>query len=144
MTARGFRGSLIRLTLFTVVTVLLTGFLARTIQGFQDDDVTTYHAVFTNATRLKSGDDVRLAGVTVGRVQSVGQFLGWSAMPLAPLLGGGLLTLLGGPTAMAVLAGLAAAVALIPTLSRPVRSVPRPSDWSAIDAVAPEPAMAAA
>jgi phospholipid/cholesterol/gamma-HCH transport system substrate-binding protein len=71
MTNRGFRGSLIRLTLFTVVTVLLTGFLARTIQGFQDADTSTYGALFSNATRLKAGDDVRLAGVTVGRVKEV-------------------------------------------------------------------------
>jgi predicted MFS family arabinose efflux permease len=66
----------------------------------------------------------------VGRVQSVGQFMSWSALPLAPLLGGGLLSLLGGPTAMAVLTGLAALVALIPTLSRSVRSVPRPAEWA--------------
>jgi hypothetical protein len=65
----------------------------------------------------------------VGRVQAVGQFLGWSALPLAPLVGGGLLALLGGAAGMAVLAGLAALVAVIPTLSRTVRSVPRPSEW---------------
>ncbi|MCL2542259.1 MAG: MCE family protein [Nocardioidaceae bacterium] len=67
----GFRRSLVRLTLFTVVTVLLTAFLARTIEGFQGEHTTTYSAVFSNATRLKPGDDVRLAGVSVGRVRSV-------------------------------------------------------------------------
>jgi len=66
----------------------------------------------------------------VGRVQSVGQFLSWSMLPLAPLLGGGLLTLLGGPAAMTALAGFAAVVAVIPTLSRSVRAVPRPVDWA--------------
>lgn len=66
-----FRRSLVRLTLFAFVTVLLTGFLARTIQGHQDDDAPAYAALFTDATRLKPGDDVRLAGVTVGRVQQV-------------------------------------------------------------------------
>jgi hypothetical protein len=65
----------------------------------------------------------------VGRVQSVGQFLSWSLIPAAPLVGGALLAVLGGPTTMAVLAGLAAVVALVPTLSRPVRAVPRPVDW---------------
>jgi hypothetical protein len=73
----------------------------------------------------------------VGRVQSVGQFMSWSALPLAPLLGGGLLSLLGGPTAMAVLTGLAALVALIPTLSRSVRSVPRPAEWARAEAAEP-------
>lgn len=66
-----FRRSLVRLTLFAFVTVLLTGFLARTIQGYQDDDAPAYAALFTDATKLKAGDDVRLAGVTVGRVQEV-------------------------------------------------------------------------
>ena len=67
----------------------------------------------------------------VGRVQSVSQFLSWSVIPLAPLVGGVLLAVLGGKVAMAVLAGLAGAVALIPTLSRTVRSVPRPAEWAA-------------
>ena len=67
----------------------------------------------------------------VGRVQSMGQFLGWSTLPLAPVLGGALLAPLGGPTAMAVLTVLCALVALIPTLSRTVRSVPRPADVAA-------------
>lgn len=33
---------------------------------------TTYHAAFTDASGLKSGEDVRIAGVKVGRVNSVG------------------------------------------------------------------------
>lgn len=66
-----FRRSLVRLTLFAFVTVLLTGFLARTIQGHQDDGAPSYAALFTDATKLKAGDDVRLAGVSVGRVQDV-------------------------------------------------------------------------
>jgi MFS family permease len=78
----------------------------------------------------------------VGRVQSVGQFLSWSALPLAPVVGGGLLTLLGGPTAMAALGALAASVALIPTLSRSVRTVPRPSEWARSEQ-AEEPLLAA-
>ena len=71
----------------------------------------------------------------------VGQFLGWSTMPLAPVLGGALLAALGGPAAMAVLTGLCALVALIPTLSRTVRSVPRPAEWPHLEsagAAAPE------
>jgi MFS family permease len=65
-----------------------------------------------------------------GRVQATGQFLSWSTMPLAPVLGGALLAALGGPAAMAVLVVLCALVALIPTLSRTVRSLPRPSEWA--------------
>jgi MFS family permease len=65
----------------------------------------------------------------VGRVQSTGQFLSWTTMPVAPLLGGALLAAYGGRTTMAVLTVLCALVALIPTLSRTVRSVPRPAEW---------------
>jgi MFS family permease len=66
----------------------------------------------------------------IGRVQSVGMLTSWSTMPLAPVLGGALLATLGGATTMLVLIGVAVAVALVPTLSRTVRSVPRPSEWA--------------
>lgn len=66
----------------------------------------------------------------LGRVQSTSQFVSMSTLPLAPLLGGALLTGLGGPAAVGVLALLGAGVALIPTLARSVRSVPRPVEWA--------------
>ncbi len=75
----------------------------------------------------------------VGRVQSTGSFLSWSTLPLAPVLGGGLLAALGGPAAMAVLTGMCALVALIPTLSRTVRSVPRPAQWQHLETVVTQP-----
>jgi hypothetical protein len=78
----------------------------------------------------------------VGRVQSTSQFLNWSTLPLAPVLGGALLAALGGPVAMTVLAVLCAAVALIPTLSRTVRSVPRPAQWPTVEAAEPAPVAA--
>jgi phospholipid/cholesterol/gamma-HCH transport system substrate-binding protein len=65
------RSSLIKLLIFAFVTVMLTALLARTIQGFQDGGDPTYSALFTNATKVVPGDDVRLAGVTVGRVKGV-------------------------------------------------------------------------
>lgn len=65
----------------------------------------------------------------IGRVQSAMQFVSMASMPLAPLLAGVLLDALGGRDAMLVLGGLSAAVALIPTLSRSVRSVPKPATW---------------
>jgi Major Facilitator Superfamily len=70
----------------------------------------------------------------LGRVQATGQFLSWSTLPLAPVLGGALLAALGGPTAMGVLTVLCILDALIPTLSRSVRSVPRPAQWPTEDA----------
>lgn len=65
----------------------------------------------------------------VGRVQSAMQFASLLTMPLAPALAGVLLSLVGGGAAVLVLTALIALVALIPTLARPVRSVPRPRDW---------------
>ena len=71
-----------------------------------------------------------------GRVQSTSQFVSMVAMPVAPFLAGGLLAALGGPAAILVLGLVAASVALIPTLSRSVRSVPRPTAWSTYVAAA--------
>jgi hypothetical protein len=78
-----------------------------------------------------------------GRVQSTSQFVAMSTMPLAPVLAGALLSGVGGAAAVAVLGGLTAVVALIPTLSRSVRQVPRPSAWRAAP-VADVPAAATA
>jgi len=72
----------------------------------------------------------------VGRVQSTSQFVSMSAMPLAPVLAGVLLTTLGGTAAVLVLGVLTALVALIPTLSVTVRSVPRPAAWDRLEVAA--------
>jgi MFS family permease len=64
-----------------------------------------------------------------GRIQSTTQFLALSSMPLAPMVAGALLGWLGGAAAVAALGVLTAGVAMIPTLSRSVRSVPRPQVW---------------
>jgi MFS family permease len=73
----------------------------------------------------------------MGRVQSTSQFVSMSTMPFAPVLAGGLLAAFGGPSAMVVLGVLTGAVALIPTLSKSVREVPRPSVWREL----PEPVL---
>ncbi len=66
-----------------------------------------------------------------GRAQSAQQFLAMSVIWVAPLLGGALLASIGGSAAIAVIGGLVALTALIPTLTRSVRSVPRPAVWQA-------------
>jgi MFS family permease len=65
----------------------------------------------------------------IARAQATMQFASMSIMPLAPVLAGVLLSTLGGARAVAVLVALCALVALIPTLSRSVRAIPRPADW---------------
>jgi predicted MFS family arabinose efflux permease len=67
----------------------------------------------------------------LGRSQATMNFVSMSAMPLAPVLAGLLLSTIGGSGAVAALVGVCALVALIPTLSRSVRTVPRPVVWQA-------------
>jgi MFS family permease len=65
-----------------------------------------------------------------GRVGSAMTFVSMGVMPFAPLLGGWMLTHLGGSSAIALLVVGTGLGALIPTLSRTIRSVPRPDRWS--------------
>ncbi len=74
-----------------------------------------------------------------GRVSAASTFVAMSVMSLAPLLGGFLLERWGGSVAIATLAAATLGLALIVTLSRSIRSVPRPRDW----AEQPEVALAA-
>jgi phospholipid/cholesterol/gamma-HCH transport system substrate-binding protein len=63
--------SLVKLVVFIVVTVLATGLLAATIGNLRFGGTTSYEALFTDATGLPKGDDVRIAGVRVGEVDGV-------------------------------------------------------------------------
>lgn len=75
-----------------------------------------------------------------GRIGSATQFVGMSVMPLAGVLGGLLLDHYGPIAAtLALLVGCAGS-ALVPTLARTVRTIPRPAEWAVATAVdsAPE------
>jgi phospholipid/cholesterol/gamma-HCH transport system substrate-binding protein len=61
----------IKLGFFTVVSILVTGLLAAIMGNFGFGGGEEYKAVFSNASMLEEGDDVRIAGVNVGDVQSV-------------------------------------------------------------------------
>lgn len=74
-----------------------------------------------------------------GRVTSTMQFCSMALMPLAPVLGGVLLHAWGAGPATFVLMGCIAAAATVPTLCRPIRSVPRPADWPTVPPVPPVP-----
>jgi len=63
--------SLIKLIVFIVVTVMATGLLAATIGNIRLGGTRTYNALFTDATGLLQGDDVRIAGVRVGEVDTI-------------------------------------------------------------------------
>lgn len=61
----------IKLGIFTMASLLVTGTLAVIMGNFSFGAQHTYHAVFTSASMIKKGDDVRIAGVTVGEVKKV-------------------------------------------------------------------------
>lgn len=61
----------VKLGIFALVTLLATGLLAFTIGNVSFGPRTSYTAVFSDATGLRSGDEVRIAGVRVGQVEDV-------------------------------------------------------------------------
>lgn len=63
--------TLIKSIVFTLVTVLVTAALAATIKNSSGTGGKPMSAVFTDATSLNKGDDVRIAGVKVGTVSSI-------------------------------------------------------------------------
>jgi phospholipid/cholesterol/gamma-HCH transport system substrate-binding protein len=64
--------ALVKLIAFMVVTSLLTFVLAATIGNLPGGSFTKYHVRFTDVTGLLPGNEVRIAGVKVGSVQSIG------------------------------------------------------------------------
>jgi phospholipid/cholesterol/gamma-HCH transport system substrate-binding protein len=61
----------VKLLIFIVVTTLATGLLVVTIGNLSFADTKEYKAVFSDATGVVSGDDVRIAGVKVGSVEDI-------------------------------------------------------------------------
>ncbi|QIX26620.1 MCE family protein [Nocardioides sp. JQ2195] len=61
----------IKLGIFTLVSLLVTGLLAAIMGNVGFGAGKTYQAVFSNASMLEKGDDVRIAGVSVGEVKEV-------------------------------------------------------------------------
>ncbi len=61
----------IRLGIFILVSLVVTGGLVMIMGGFGGGSKTEYKAVFSSASELTSGDDVRIAGVIVGQVTEV-------------------------------------------------------------------------
>ncbi|MBO0849042.1 MAG: MCE family protein, partial [Pseudonocardia sp.] len=61
----------VKLAVFAVVTVLLTGVLAATIANANLGSTSGYTAIFTDGSGLQPGDDVRMRGVKIGQVDSL-------------------------------------------------------------------------
>jgi phospholipid/cholesterol/gamma-HCH transport system substrate-binding protein len=62
---------LIKFGIFASIMALLTVFLFFTFGQYRTGSTNGYSAVFTDASRLKSGDTVRVAGIRVGTVTDV-------------------------------------------------------------------------
>lgn len=72
MRRRSVVGPLLKGLAFALVTIVATTFLALTIANTGVGNTVDYYARFTDATGLIVGDDVRIAGVRVGQVDSIG------------------------------------------------------------------------
>ena len=66
-----YRGALIGLSLFMAVAVALTWLVYVTLRRDVAGKTVPYAAMFTDVFGLREGDDVRMAGVRVGRVESI-------------------------------------------------------------------------
>lgn len=66
-----FRGPLIGLSLFMTVAVVVTWLVYATLQREVAGPTSSYAAMFTDVFGLRAGDDVRMAGVRVGRVEKI-------------------------------------------------------------------------
>jgi phospholipid/cholesterol/gamma-HCH transport system substrate-binding protein len=65
------RKPLVGFTLFALTSVLVTWVMWGTLQRSVPGSTISYSATFTNVLGLVKGDDVRIAGVRVGRVQDI-------------------------------------------------------------------------
>ena len=67
----GARRTVIKFGIFAVVMAVLTVFLFVVFGQYRTGSTNGYSAVFADASRLKAGDSVRVAGIRVGTVNSV-------------------------------------------------------------------------
>jgi phospholipid/cholesterol/gamma-HCH transport system substrate-binding protein len=63
--------TLLNVSIFTVAMLLVAAMLVVVFGNFRFASTSTYHATFTDASRLKAGQDVRIAGVPVGSVNKI-------------------------------------------------------------------------
>ena len=61
----------LKLLVFTIVSILVTGLLAAIMGNIGFGAGREYQAIFASASMIEKGDDVRVAGVSVGEVKKV-------------------------------------------------------------------------
>ncbi|GAB2645792.1 MCE family protein [Nocardia goodfellowii] len=67
---RGASGALIKLIIFVIVTLIATAVLALSIANYTGGGA-PFKAIFTDVTGLNKGDEVRIAGVRIGKITKV-------------------------------------------------------------------------
>ena len=67
----GFRSIVIKFTVFAVASALLGLLLVNTMLNGLNGDTRTFKAEFADVAGLRIGDDMRVAGVRIGRVQGI-------------------------------------------------------------------------
>ncbi len=65
-------GVRVKFTAFAIVALLIMVVVYNTMMNRVPGDATVYRADFTSVSGLRAGDDVRAAGVRVGRVETIG------------------------------------------------------------------------
>jgi len=68
---RGLLSPLIKLVIFLIVTAFATYVLGATIANSSFGSTNSYKAIFSDASGVTVGDDVRIAGVRVGSVSGI-------------------------------------------------------------------------
>jgi phospholipid/cholesterol/gamma-HCH transport system substrate-binding protein len=64
-------GDMIKVGIFTTAMLLVAACLFIVFGEFRFESTDSYHAKFTTASRLQTGQDVRIAGVAVGKVEAI-------------------------------------------------------------------------
>lgn len=68
---RGLAAPIIKLVVFATATIIATVILGIAVSNYQPTGGNRYNAIFTDATSLNVGDEVRIAGVRIGEVTSI-------------------------------------------------------------------------
>jgi phospholipid/cholesterol/gamma-HCH transport system substrate-binding protein len=66
-----YRGIVIKVSSFAAAMLLVAAGLVVVFGQFRFAATNSYHAIFDNASRLKGGNDVRIAGIPVGSVKDI-------------------------------------------------------------------------
>jgi phospholipid/cholesterol/gamma-HCH transport system substrate-binding protein len=75
-----FRGTVTKLIIFAMVSVVLTTVVIATLLDLDTSPKNAYKAVFANASGLQTGDIVAIAGVEIGKVNAVSLYHGDQAL----------------------------------------------------------------